>query len=295
MNLNAKRLKSDHGVNVLSGRDPHILACNYINDSRLRKRKDISGLLEEKIISDISEKLAKFSSDSVVICSSEYFTLSDKASVLEYFSSYFDEIVIIYTVRRQDKLLASGFNQDVKALERTSNLVWSKNDILMDYYANCQAWKDLGAGISIINFDQVRKSGKKLEEIFFKRCGVSSDFSDYVSPNSKGTNYSLKNREVLLKLAINRRGIDAPGLMEEFAANNEKDVEFSLPKRYEQIVMKHYAESNRLFAKHFCGVSDMQEFYVKDPLAGSIDKFEWDPLGESESIVIFLLDKLNYK
>jgi len=40
--------------------------------------------------------------------------LSEKRGSYQVVSNYFDEIEIIYAVRRQDRLLASGFNQGVK-------------------------------------------------------------------------------------------------------------------------------------------------------------------------------------
>ncbi|WP_413664518.1 hypothetical protein ACG1BZ_04240 [Microbulbifer sp. CNSA002] len=292
MNLNVKRLKADQDVDVISGLDPHIIACEHIGDARLRKREDINGLLQEKKLSEISKKLTKFSTGSVAICSSEYFTLSDKKSVLSYFSSYFDEVEVIYTVRRQDKLLASGFNQDVKALGRTSNLVWSKKDSLLDYYANCQEWIDLGAKVSIINFDQVRSSNQKIEEQFFEVCGISGNLSGYAIPDSKGANYSLKKREVLLKLALNRRGVSAPELLEEFISFNNQDVEFVLPKYYARVLMGYYSESNRKFADKFCIGTDMSEFIVSEPLVNGINGFEWNPLSESECLVDFFIQKL---
>ncbi|WP_226645092.1 hypothetical protein [Microbulbifer variabilis] len=290
MNLNVKRLKADHDVEVVSGRDPHILACEHIKDARLQKREDIKGLLQEKKLADISQRLSKFSSGSVVICSSEYFTLSDKKSVLNYFFSFFDDVEVIYTVRRQDKLLASGFNQDVKALGRTSNLVWSKNDKLLDYHSNCKEWRNLGAEVSIINFDQVRKSKQNLEKVFLKLCGVGGDLSGYTIPDSVGANYSLKRREVLLKLALNRRGVEMPEVMEKFINFNNQDVEFALPKYYERVMMSYYSDSNKKFAEEFCGDSDMTEFFALSATTNSVDKFEWNPIGDSELIINFLID-----
>ncbi|WKD48799.1 hypothetical protein [Microbulbifer spongiae] len=291
MNLNAERLKVEHRVDVLSGLYPHIIACEHISDTRLKKREDINRLLQEKKLSEISEKLKTFGADSVVICSSEYFTLSEKSSVLKYFLTYFDKVEVIYTVRRQDKLLASGFNQDVKALGRTSNLVWSKNDKLLNYYVNCQEWADLGVEISIINFDHVRKCNQNIEYIFLETCGVYGDLSSYATPGSGGVNYSLKRREVLLNLALNRQGIKAPDLMKEFIAFNNQDIGFSLPKHFERIVMDYYSGSNKRFSEEFCVGLDMSDFISSTSNAGNVEKFEWDPLVGFDQLIEFFVSR----
>ncbi|MCQ3828323.1 hypothetical protein HXX02_02580 [Microbulbifer elongatus] len=292
-NLNAESIRDKHEVFVLRNRVPHNIACAHIFEKKLVDRVDISKLSLEVSAAELNSQVEEAANFKSCICSSEYFSLSRKSSVVDFFSKHFDEIEVVYTVRRQDKLLASGYNQDVKALGRTSNLTWNVDDPLMNYYSNVSEWKSLGCKVSIFNYDVLKSASNGLEKTFLSLLDISSSVDEFILPGKDGANSSLRRNEVLLKLALNRAGVEDCKVLNEFIEVNSGDVEFQLPRIYEKAILGYYAESNKKFVESFCKGEGYEDFYTIDPLSNSSRGFEWDPLREAGAVMAYLISKLS--
>lgn len=296
LNKNHKTIEENSNIKILGGVNPHILACHLIDDINLASRIDIKDL-KSKYTDNISKILTSQTADvETTVISSEYFILCEVEKLKEYFEAFFDSIEIILCSRRQDKLIASGFNQDVKALGRTSNLTWDKKSGQnMDYWEYCEKWTEKNITVRVIDYDYVKKEKNGLIDSFFNIIGINYRLiEDRLSPpENKSNNFSLSHSEVLLKLAMNRCGIEKnTDLFDEFSKNIKERVEFKLPIAYERVIASNYKESNQKFIKKYLnnnGKSELNFDHI------SLDKtphsFSWNPLNGVEDVFNFILKK----
>ena len=297
VNVNHKLIGKFVEFDFISGQTPHELACHLITDQALFERKDI----KELRTGDFESKKAQLNhiknGGLNCFCSSEYFVLSDKSKVIEFFSTYFDEIEIIYVVRRQDKLLASGFNQEVKALNRTSNLAWSYNNAkTIRYFQNCKAWERLGCKVSVIDYDAVKKANNGLNKAIFSLfLDAEALFAETLrEPNRNASNFSLSANGVLIKLCLNRLNLENDELMQEFNLFESIKDEFTLPPPHAALMASCYYDDNQTLIAEYMGSESDLSFQGID-LDRNIDfeeaRFSWDPLAKNRTLVEFLLKK----
>ena len=293
LNRNKSLIERIGDIKLVCGPTPHVIASFLIEDNSLTSRTDIDTLRKlynENIYSELDHysKLAKN-----VILSSEYFILCNKERILSYFGKHFSDIEIIITVRRQDKLLASGYNQDVKALNRKTNLSWNPFDApYLDYWEFCEEWSKLGIKIHVIDYDLVRTQKDGLLTSFFSK--VSIDLTSFknaiVTPGDDASNYSLSYNEVLLKLALNRMGIsNKTDIFSEFIKNNKFKSPFELPKNLENCVMSYYENNNKKLVDKY--LSADSSFLFHDISKDKRTSFDWDPLENIENLITFLTSK----
>ena len=216
----------------------------------------------------------------------------------EYFKSIFESIEVVISVRRQDKLIASGFNQDVKALGRTSNLTWDKTSSQhMDYWEYCEKWSAESIDVKVIDYDHVKKEkeGLLISFLTILHIDYKAIKNKLVSPDNNSSNYSLSHSEVLLKLAMNRNGIkQETGLLEEFSKDLKKRAEFKWPVAYERVIAANYKESNQKFITKYLQNNTNSELSFHDvSQVNTPNSFSWNPLNGVEGVLEFILRKLN--
>lgn len=300
INKNFRLLESHNNIRFLTGRAPHVIACHLISDPNVQSRSDIHDL-KESYSDKLREDLINMTNNTdVVFISSEYFVLCDNADIINYFSEIFDNMEILITVRRQDKLIASGYNQDIKALGRVSNLTWSyESSKLMDYWEYCESWDELDVPLKAIDYDLVKKDRNGLIlsfmdvlEIDYKKIS-----NQIVSPNNSSSNYSLTHREVLLKLACNRANLDdsqAQIIIKEFKGFWEDKEEFRIPKLYEKVIASSYKANNKKFIEKYLSGNEFSELNFHDCKGNTdIDRFSWNPLVDFEEILRFMINKID--
>ena len=297
LNKNHKVIEQNGNIRILGGIKPHLLACYLIDDSRLVTRTDINEL-KNQYTNDIEELLKTQSANAeTVVISSEYFILCGINKLKEYFKSIFESIEVVISVRRQDKLIASGFNQDVKALGRTSNLTWDKTSSQhMDYWEYCEKWSAESIDVKVIDYDYVKKEKEGLLISFLNILHIDYKAikNKLVSPDNNSSNYSLSHSEVLLKLAMNRNGIkQETGLLEEFRKDLTKSTEFKLPVAYEKVIAANYKETNQKFISKYLDGSPHSElnFHEVNPKIQQ-SSFSWDPLNGIDEIFRFILKRM---
>lgn len=292
LNKNKILLEESSGIGVIEGSAPHELACHLIADERLKEREDIKGLRSGSY-SEINRKVSEYADKFIsVVISSEYFILCDKKKLFDYFYGFFDEIEIIITVRRQDKLLASGYNQDVKALSRTSDLSWSFSQApAFNYFESCEEWSELGLNVAAIDYDEVRKKNDGLLNAFLSVLAINHPelISNLVSPTNAAANYSYSQEELYIKLAMNRIGYKGDEILEAFRKSGFNKNEFVLPVAYENIIASCYSESNRKFINKYLPNSVNSELDFSDYGVSTQKEFVWDPIAKISSILIFFI------
>jgi len=291
LNRNKTTIERDCNLKLLNGLTPHIIASFLIEDSVLSERSDIASLkksYDESTYNEVrhSSELAK-----TVVLSSEYFVLANKERIISYFARYFSDIEIIVTVRRQDKLLASGYNQDVKALARTTNLSWNPSDApYLDYWLFCEEWSKLGVKVHVIDYDLAKEQKNGLLTSFFQTLDI-----DYIKletsilpPGNDASNYSLSYSEVLFKLALNRMGLaNSNNIFQDFINTDKLKLPFELPKALENRVMSYYEQNNKKLVDKY--LNSESKLLCPEINKVNTSPFNWDPLDKIESIFTFLM------
>lgn len=180
---------------------------------------------------------------------SEYFFVADPVQVAKMFAEMDLKVTrVICFVRRQDDLLASGYNQDVKALGRAD--IYSPPSVYTPHYDWCivrKNWQHVfpNAEITLHNFDYHRQHGT-LIDIFARDIGASST---YKLPNSPTTNESLSAE--LLEIVRAANAIGLPQIAKLATAAQDAGLvgtPFALNDIDRQTILNNYRDSNARLA-----------------------------------------------
>lgn len=236
-------------------------------DDQIHRRADF---VEIKAAMPLGEALeqpraaaAKF---DTVILSSEYFSECSPRllkSLLQSSGIGATDISIIAALRRQDRILVSGFNQDVKALNRTTPLTWSPSRMERhDWYARLQPWADeFGkAAIKLQVFDRAVAGKQSVTCLVLDACGVSYDASvvhQHEERHSKSENRSLPAELLAFKFfanAVTRQG-QLDWLIDEALARKVGGGPYHLDADTARSIIEHYRPSNHRVAAEYLGES----------------------------------------
>ena len=236
-------------------------------DDAIQQRADFLEITAAMPLADVLQQVAaaveKF---DTVILSSEYFSECSPRllkPLLQASGIDGGEIAIIAALRRQDRIIASGFNQDVKALNRTKPLAWSPSTTNRhDWYARLQPWADeFGkTAIKVQVFDRAVASGQNLTCLVLDTCGVSYDASvvqQHEERHSRSENRSLPAELLAFKFfanAVTRQG-ELDWLMDEALARGVGGKPFQLDAATARSIIEHYRASNRRVAEEYLGES----------------------------------------
>lgn len=141
----------------------HRIAAEFVADPVRANDEDVLAIKNALDLSHVERTLAEVSDKAIaqsVVISSEYFYISNQFDVATYFNRLGLNVVkIIAFVRRQDHLLASGYNQDVKALKRFSTFEVLGYEEAYDYFLLAQTWQRSfpKAEIQLHNFDRLAR------------------------------------------------------------------------------------------------------------------------------------------
>ena len=222
-----------------------------------------------------------------VILSSEYFSESDPRllkALLESSGMSREDVTIIAVLRRQDRILVSGFNQDVKALNRTKPFApFAAMTERHDWYARLQPWaEEFGKqAIKVQVFDRLAAEKESITCRLLDACGVRHDAKlvrEREERNGKWENRSLPTELLAFKLFADRvtRPGDLDWLMDEALARGMGGLPFGLDASTVHKIIEHYRPSNRRVAAEYLGeAGDLFDSNVEEgaalPLAVSLE------------------------
>lgn len=249
---NSAALASE-GIFVLpSELEAHRLAVNCITESSRLQMPDIPPIHALPFDSACGTLLEGASRVGVhtTLVSSEYFSIVDPSDVATMFAGMGVSVTrVICFVRRQDDLLASGYNQDVKALGYSAPFcpptTWLR---AYDWSSLRDDWQRAFPKAQIIlrNFDHHRNHGT-LVEAFVQDIGATSTYELPAIP-------TVNERLCAELLDIVRRA-NAAGLPEiahlaiKAQASGLMGTPFALSERERRSILRLYRASNSRLAK----------------------------------------------
>lgn len=253
-------------------------------DDPIRQRADFLDIERAMPLPEALEQLAQaISGFHTAILSSEYFSECSPRLLKSLLGSKGIDVttaVIVAALRRQDRIIASGFNQDVKALNRTKPVTWSPSVAPRhDWYARLQPWAaEFGkASIKLLVFDRAVAGQHSLTGLLLEACGVRYDgemVRQCEQQRSAAENRSLPAELLAFKLVANevtKQG-ELDWLLEEALARKVGSKPYRLNPETARAIIEHYRESNRRVAREYLGeAGDLFDEQIEEDAMDTLD------------------------
>jgi len=160
---------------------PHRLACEFIADTRRAARADVVHIRQTPYAAALDDLTGALHDARYrqYIVSSEYFFEAEPnlvAALREAAPGV--DVRIIAFLRRQDRIIESGYNQEVKAMGITARLSVAAYQKKLDWLRLFEEWSAVfgEANITLVNFDTVARAGGVLAE-FCRAAGLPAEMA----------------------------------------------------------------------------------------------------------------------
>ncbi len=236
-------------------------------DSKLHERSDFVHI---KAVMSLEQALAESQPPSpdfhTAVMSSEYFSLSSPRLLREILCSHdlvTPDTTIVAVLRRQDRIMVSGFNQSVKAINRTQPLVWNSHaQGRLDWYALLAPWaEEFGrAAVKVQVFDRMAAGRESLTSRVLDACGITYDLGQIVAAediHSKSENRSLPAELLAFKFVANAvtKMRELNWLIKEAIDRGIGNGTYKLDAETTRRIIEYYRASNRRVATEYLGES----------------------------------------
>lgn len=267
-------LPNDDGGNRLA-----IECCDHI---RFHNRPDFADNMNQLTMHDVHQRLIKLreSCTSSIVISSEYFYLANPANIKRTFANLGLNVTkIICFFRRQDRIIASGFAQDVKALGRADPIELSPGGYTFwyDWLTLLNNYQATFFGVPFIplEFDHLRRTNALCSR-WKEELGISESETIDTIPGGSLVNRSLPGEMVEICRVANELGLSSLSDFSLRAANEGiVNSSYKLAISAQMQLKKAFSKKNDLFIK-YAGLNDDFLDYSSD---------HW-MVGEEESPVL---------
>ena len=214
---NAPRLRAEGIFTFSKAELAHRLAVEGITSPERKAKQDIAAILKWQL-EDAQAELRRAKRDkkiSRIVLSSEYFSVADPAMVRQQLSTMsLDQVKIIIVLRRQDRLIESSYNQDVKTSEFTQTIVKAAYHASYDWDILASSWAKVFSPENLIlrrYLDYVPAKGGIVSQIFGKLDPALAKLAKEHPPIEERSNASLPAALIEFKRLANLAG--APNLL----------------------------------------------------------------------------------
>lgn len=253
---NRKQL-AEHGVWAPSRTIiPHRLAVEAITNDSVRTRDDVTAIRKTDYataLAEVAEGLSDHRIETAAV-SSEYFYEAEPRLVRSQLSDRLGVATrIIVVLRRQDRLIESGYNQSVKAMGTRDKFHVPGYLHTLDWYRLVGMWGEtFGADrINVLNYENSRRRGTVLAD--FLACidkRLAAVNLDAFSPPPRARNESLPADLLEFKRIANALGeFGLQHWLYRLIDEGHSGPEFRLPEEAARKVIALYQESNDRLAR----------------------------------------------
>ena len=188
-------LLAARGLHTIPLMSSHRLAVACICDAERHNRDDAVRLLKLPLDEALKQLVAGLSDATLhrSVISSEYFTNTDPSAVAAFFREHDLAIdTILCFVRRQDRAIASGFNQSVKVAGKSTIVRSIDYRTAYDWHALYKRWREAFPEATLVfrNYDQHARDNNLLE-VFKQDVGYVGDGEEDRIPAVEQSNPSL--------------------------------------------------------------------------------------------------------
>jgi len=254
---------------------PHRLACEFIGDARRAARADVVHIRQTPFAAALDDLAGALRDARVGHCivSSEYFFEAEPSLVAALRQAAPDmDIRIIAFLRRQDRIIESGYNQEVKAMGITNKIALGAYQKRLDWLQLFEDWAAAfgEANVTLVNFDTVARAGGVLAE-FCRAAGLPAELAAGADDRARNESLpaDLLEFKRLANMLAGSAGKDAP--VEDFLARAMEAGIGGPPFRFApeaaRAHLAHYAQSNRALATRL-GYSADEPLFPEHDLQG---------------------------
>jgi len=240
----------------------HRLAVEFIIDEARRSRDDIQAILRTPLSEAVDQlKRMQDAAAHTIILSSEYFWLGKPHRMLPFFRDHGVPVqTVIAYVRRQDRLIEAGYNQEVKAMKLSAPLGDHR-------YINLYDWSELhatwsagipAAQIKLRNYDPLAATGGLLRDFLTQiDQGLRSQFSDDDFVDGDRANASLPADLLEFKRLLNAADLAdmMPAFERAYRAQAKTLLSFRMSPERQRRCFEEYVRCNEMLADKFPGQS----------------------------------------
>jgi hypothetical protein len=251
----------------------HRLAVEYITDVRRSARSDVIHIKNTPLQAVRSELMAAVQNPYFTsgILSSEYFyecPPKNVESLREIIGN--TNVLIVLFLRRQDRLIESGYNQEVKAMGEVNPLGRPQYSEKLDWLKLFESWTNVfgHSNIRAINYDLVA-SQDELLPAFFDAVDIHPDLAKKGrSDSSDAENRSLPANLLEFKRIANKLGnLDLERWINRAIGAGVGGPQFRLSPDIARLHLSFYAEGNRQLASRL-KMSNSDELFPTSDLGG---------------------------
>ena len=259
----------------------HRIAVEAITNSSVAMRDDVRGILEvplHEALSQLIEAAPQSRYRSFVI-SSEYFYEADPQTVRDRITSLTGlPVRIVVMLRRQDRIVESGYNQSIKAMGMIDPVTVPRYLANLDWFELIGNWASAfgGENITVLNYDDLAMRGTILPQFLQAiDAELAKDFS-----SSEFTAIATENESLpadLLEFKRIANGFGEFGLQKflcRLIETGHKGPTFRIPEDKARDIIALYQASNDRVARDVLGTDQ--------PLFG-----EYGGSGEREGVNLY--------
>ena len=261
----------------------HRLAVETISKVEVAAREDVAGIKRTSLEDSLTAlQLAMRKTDArKFLVSSEYFYEANPEDVKQKLTADLGmQVRIILLLRRQDRLIESGYNQSVKAMGETGPIGVPRYLVNLDWFEFVSRWirvfgKD---NIEILNYDRLAPTGHVLAGFLgaidpeLTSTGRYEEFSDV-----KSLNESLPADLVEFKRIANSMGeFGLHDFLYRLMATGYKGPPFRMKEERARQIIALYEPSNERLAREVLGSVEP----LFPPYGGSEEKAGVDLYGQ---------------
>ncbi|NKL63359.1 hypothetical protein [Rhizobium leguminosarum] len=251
LKLNNDKLRQS-GVAVLSSAAAHRLAAASLTDSSLSSRADVLAIERDCTLPQAAKEMHDYVGH-VRVVSSEYFFHCDPSDVRVTMDALGVSVSsIICYVRRQDRVCASGYAQEVKALglaKRIADYGEVSYNPLLDWNQLYEKWETAFPSAAIIfeNFESCVANGTLVKT--FRASIGATEVETFNLPERVNQSLSAHLTEFARILNEKRSAYDLDRLMD--IQGRTKLPPFAFDQATTQLFERIYLPTNQLLAKRF--------------------------------------------
>jgi len=249
------------GIGALSAVAAHRIATEYLNDPRRTADRDIADIAHMMDLAEAKASLCDMVTASdlhTVLISSEYFYIADPIRIGRFFSRAGLRVTkLLAVLRRQDRLIASGYNQDVKSLGEASPYILKGFEHKYDFVELIESWRKALSfpDICLHNFDLMVRDRRVISTVA-EDIGAESLLDPHDDMNFH-VNDGLTAEMVKIVRMANGLGLHGIG---EIAARAQQNgltgTPFRLPRQVRDHIAGLYRDSNRRLIKMYGAAFD---------------------------------------
>jgi hypothetical protein len=254
---NASRLRG-RGVYTVSPSDlGHRLAVEAITSPERRAESDVRHITTWPL-DEARRELRQAAQDAairMIVLSSEYFSIADPAVVKRHLGDLsLADVKIILVLRRQDRLIESGYNQDVRMMGRALPIGGAVYHEAHDWDRLTTSWANVFSPENLV-LRLYNESLGQGEIISFTFSGIDPLFMELSRehpPYEERSNLSLPSALIEFKRLANCAGAhDVLPLLEKACQRDLGGPPFRMAREVAKGFLDIYRESNRKVAREF--------------------------------------------